>query len=99
LGQITGILWHEDEKEHAVRSFVCRKMVVRICFLALLSGVFSVAKADTVVLKGGQQLIGDILAEKEHLLNGPEGQDIGVQILCGGGPDSGGAGRYQRLEH
>jgi serine protease Do len=72
-----GVLWHEDEKEHAVRSCVYRKMVVRICFLALLSGVFSVATADTVVLKGGQQLIGDILAEKEHLLY----VDIGVDVV------------------
>ncbi|MGA2092775.1 MAG: trypsin-like peptidase domain-containing protein [Sedimentisphaerales bacterium] len=49
------------------------------CFICIFAGLFAAsATGDTVVLKGGQKLIGDIVAEKPDRLY----VDVGVTVLA-----------------
>jgi serine protease Do len=68
----------ERDKERVVKSFVCSVLLVLGLLLIGWLGVAPAVHADTVVLKGGQRLVGDILAEKETLLY----VDVGVDVVA-----------------
>jgi len=73
---IAGTIWAESFSEFSMKSAgVC------ILFFGVASGIFGFCPhslADTVVLKEGQSLSGEILAEKESVLY----IDVGVDVLA-----------------